>query len=84
MNILLWIILGALAGFVASYIMKSPHGILMDIVLGIIGAFVGGFVMNLFGQSGVNGFNFYSILVSIIGAIIVLALYRMFERRTVS
>ncbi len=77
MGILLWIVLGALSGWVASMIMKSNQGIIGDILLGIVGAVIGGFVMNLFGQSGVTGFNVYSILVSIVGAVIVIWLGRM-------
>ena len=78
MNILLWIILGALAGWIASLIVKTndQQGILMDIVVGIVGAFIGGFVFNLFGATGVSGFNLYSILVAIIGAIILLAIVK--------
>lgn len=78
MNILLWIILGALAGWIASLIVKTndQQGILMDIVVGIVGAFLGGFVFNLFGAAGVSGFNLYSILVAIIGAVILLAIVK--------
>lgn len=77
MDIILWIILGALAGWIASIIMKSNHGILEDIILGIIGAFVGGFIMNSLGQSGVNGFNVYSLVVAVVGAIILIFLGRL-------
>lgn len=56
----------------------------MDIMLGIVGAIVGGLVMNLFGQGGVNGFNLYSLFVSVVGAIIVIALARMFTGRSVA
>lgn len=77
MGILLWIVLGAISGWVASMIMKSNQGIIGDIILGVVGAVIGGFVMNLFGQSGVTGFNIYSILVSIVGAVIVIWLGRM-------
>lgn len=83
MGFLLMIVLGALAGMVASWIMGSPNGLLMDIVLGIIGAFLGGFLMNLFGASGVNGFNLYSLIVSVIGAVVLIGIARMFTRRTV-
>ena len=78
MNILLWIILGALAGWIASLIVGTSdgQGILMDIVVGIVGAFLGGWVFNLFGATGVSGFNLYSILVAIIGAIILLAIVK--------
>ena len=65
-----------LAGWVPSMIMHTDaeQGALMNIVLGIVGAFIGGFVMNLFGASGVTGFNLYSILVAILGAVIVIGL----------
>ena len=80
MDILLWIVLGALAGWIASMIMASGHGIIEDIVLGIIGAFVGGFIMNFFGQPGVTGFNIYSIVVAIIGAIVLIFIGRLLHR----
>lgn len=78
MNILLWIILGALAGWIASLIVKTndQQGILLDIVVGIVGAFIGGFVFRLFGAQGVTGFNIYSILVAIVGAVVLLAIVK--------
>lgn len=83
MGILLWIIFGALAGWIASIIMKtdSGQGTVSDIIMGIIGAVVGGFIMNLFGQSGVTGFNLYSLAVAIIGAIVVIYIGRMARSR---
>lgn len=82
MGIILWIIFGGLAGWIASVIMKtdSGQGTVKDIIMGIIGAVVGGFLMGLFGQSGVNGFNLYSFIVAIIGAIVVIYLGRMLNR----
>jgi uncharacterized membrane protein YeaQ/YmgE (transglycosylase-associated protein family) len=80
MNILLWIVFGALAGWIASIIMKSPNGALMDIVIGIVGAVLGGWIMNFFGQAGVTGFNIYSFIVAIIGAIILIAIVRAVRR----
>lgn len=79
MNILLWIILGALSGWIASVVMKinGSQGLLMDIIMGVIGAVVGGFVLNLIGQPGVTGFNLYSFIVSIFGAILVIWLGRI-------
>ncbi len=79
MGIILWIIFGALAGWIASMIMKTDaqQGSLANIVVGIIGALVGGFVMNFFGYSGINGFNLYSLLVAILGAIIFIAILRL-------
>jgi uncharacterized membrane protein YeaQ/YmgE (transglycosylase-associated protein family) len=79
MSILVWIIFGAIAGWIASGLMGSAGGILWDIVLGIIGAGLGGLVMGLFGQPGVTGFNLYSIVVAVIGAIILVAISRAFR-----
>ncbi len=83
MGIILWIIFGALAGWVASMVMKTDHnqGTMMDIVLGIVGAVVGGFLMNLVGQSGVTGFNLYSFGVAVVGAIVVIYVGRMMRGR---
>lgn len=58
----------------------SSQGLLMDIVLGIVGAVVGGFIMEFFGQSGVTGFNVYSMVVAVIGACIVIYLGRKLKR----
>lgn len=82
MGILLWIIFGALAGWLASIIMKTDasQGTVTDIVLGIIGAIVGGFLMEFLGQPGVTGFNLYSLFVAVIGASVVIYLGRMFYR----
>ena len=81
MNILLWIIFGALAGWLASLFMKSNNSTLEDIVLGVIGAFVGGFVMNFFGQPGVTGCNFYSVLVATLGAAVVIFIGRILRKK---
>ena len=72
MNILGWIIIGALAGCIASMITGNNKrmGAGMNILVGIIGGFVGGFVMNLIGGYGITGFNFWSLLVVTIGAVI--------------
>jgi uncharacterized membrane protein YeaQ/YmgE (transglycosylase-associated protein family) len=82
MNFLLWILLGAIAGWLASLIMKTnrSQGTLMDIVVGIIGAFLGGFLFETFGRSGVTGFNLYSLLVAVIGAVVLLFLVRLVRR----
>lgn len=83
MSILAWLILGLIAGFIASKLVnRSGSGLLLDIVLGIVGAFVGGWLFNQFGNSGVSGFNLYSLLVATVGAIVVLAIYHLiFSRR---
>jgi len=80
MNILLWVILGAVAGWIADMIMKSDHGVIEDIILGIIGAFVGGFILNSLGQSGVTGFNIYSLIVAVIGAVVLIFLGRLIHK----
>jgi uncharacterized membrane protein YeaQ/YmgE (transglycosylase-associated protein family) len=80
MNILLWIILGALAGWIAGAIMGTSKGLLTNIIVGIIGAFVGGWIFNRFGSAGVTGFNIYSLLVAIAGAIVLLVIVRAFSR----
>lgn len=76
MSILAWIVLGLIAGFIASKIVnKAGVGVLLDIVLGIVGAVVGGWLFNTFGHVGITGLNLYSILVAVIGAVIVLVVY---------
>src|SRR5690349_19796107 len=64
MGWLAWIVIGGIAGWLASMVMKSRQGLLMDIVVGIVGAFIGGFVMNLLNSPGVTGFNLWSLLVA--------------------
>jgi len=83
MSVIGWIILGLIAGFIASKIVnKSGEGFFLDIVLGIVGAIVGGIVFTAVGARGVTGFNLYSMFLAVIGAIIVLVLYHaLFGRR---
>lgn len=79
MNIILWVLFGALVGWVASLIMKtdSEQSATGNIIVGIVGAFLGGAIARLFGGSGVTGFNFVSLLVAIFGAVILLFFIRM-------
>ena len=81
-NIIVWILLGALAGWIASMIMgrNSSMGAGANIVVGIIGAIIGGLIMNALGSPGVTGFNIYSILVAIGGAVVLLFLVGLFRR----
>ena len=75
MSIIGWIILGLISGFIASKIVnKSGEGFFLDIVLGIVGAVVGGWLFSALGGVGVTGFNLWSIVVAIIGAIVVLVI----------
>jgi len=80
MNILIWIIFGAIAGWIADIVMASDHGLIEDVILGVIGAFVGGFIFNMFGQPGVTGFNLYSVVVAVIGAAVLIFLGRMLHK----
>lgn len=82
MSLIIWILFGAIAGWVASMIMKTDaeQGFIGDVVVGILGAIVGGFLMETFGQSDVTGFNIYSLIVAIIGACVLLFLKRKLMR----
>ncbi len=84
MNILLWIIFGALVGWVASLIMNTDaeQGTILNVAVGIVGALVGGFVMDFFGGSEVTGFNFYSFGVSVLGSVIFLAVVKLIRGTT--
>ena len=83
MSIIAWLILGLIAGFIASKLVnRSGEGLVLDIVLGVVGALVGGFVFNALGGVGVTGFNLWSLFVAVIGAIIVLAIYHLLIRRS--
>jgi uncharacterized membrane protein YeaQ/YmgE (transglycosylase-associated protein family) len=83
MSFLTWIVLGLIAGFIASKIVnKQGEGFFLDIILGIVGAVAGGWIFSAFGAGGVSGVNLYSILVAVVGAIIVLALYHALRRAT--
>ena len=83
MSIIGWIVLGLIAGFIASKIVnRSGSGVFMDILLGIVGALVGGFIFNVFGAVGVTGFNLYSMIVAVVGAVVLLLIYHaLFGRR---
>jgi uncharacterized membrane protein YeaQ/YmgE (transglycosylase-associated protein family) len=82
MSFIAWIVLGLIAGFIASKIVnKSGEGMILDIILGIVGAVVGGYLFQTFGMSGVTGVNLYSILVAVVGAIVFLVIYHALFRR---
>ena len=83
MSIIAWIVLGLIAGFIASKIVnKSGEGLVRDILLGIVGALVGGWLFRAFGMHGVTGVNLYSLIVAVAGAIVFLVIYHMlFSRR---
>lgn len=82
MGILAWIILGAIAGFITNMIMGGGEGVIATIILGIVGAIVGGYLAGtVLKVADVTGINVESIIVAVIGAVIVVAIYRMVARR---
>jgi uncharacterized membrane protein YeaQ/YmgE (transglycosylase-associated protein family) len=88
MNFILWIIIGGILGWIASIIMhtNAQQGLLLNIIVGIVGALVAGFVLTpLFGIGTINQSNFSlpSLLVSLLGAIILLAIVNLFRGGTV-
>jgi len=77
MSIIAWIILGLIAGFIGSKIVnRTGQGFFLDIALGVVGAVVGGFLFSAFGATGVTGLNIWSLIVAVIGAIVVMVVYR--------
>jgi uncharacterized membrane protein YeaQ/YmgE (transglycosylase-associated protein family) len=82
-GIISWILVGLLAGLLAKLLVPGddPGGIIVTILIGVASAFVGGLVVSLLGGTGVTGFNVWSILVATLGAIILLAIYRLVARR---
>lgn len=83
MSILAWVVLGLVAGWLASVIVKpagGSNGLLGNLVVGVLGAFVGGWLFQQFGAQGVTGFNLYSVLVAAVGAIVLLVLFRLLRR----
>jgi uncharacterized membrane protein YeaQ/YmgE (transglycosylase-associated protein family) len=82
MSFVAWIVLGLVAGFLASKLInKSGEGMLLDIVLGIVGAVAGGWLFNVFGMPGVTGLNLYSLVVAVIGAAVFLIVYHALTKR---
>jgi uncharacterized membrane protein YeaQ/YmgE (transglycosylase-associated protein family) len=83
MSIIAWIVLGLIAGFVASKIVnRTGEGLIRDILLGVVGALVGGWLFRAFGMHGVTGLNVYSLVVAVAGAIVFLLVYHLlFARR---
>ena len=82
MGIITWIVLGALAGWIASMIVgkNSEMGAFANVCIGIAGAFIGGFVFNLITGVGFTGFNLWSLVVAIIGSIILLLIINLFQK----
>jgi uncharacterized membrane protein YeaQ/YmgE (transglycosylase-associated protein family) len=81
MSVIGWIVLGLIAGFIASKIVSGEGlGFFLNIFLGVIGALVGGWLFRSFGERGLTGFSFYSMFVAIIGAVVVLLAFHAVRR----
>jgi uncharacterized membrane protein YeaQ/YmgE (transglycosylase-associated protein family) len=78
MDILSWIVVGVIAGFLAKAVVpgEGPGGILGDLVVGVVGAILGGWIMNSFGNAGASGINIWSIFVAFLGAVVLLFIMR--------
>lgn len=83
MVIIAWIALGLVAGVLAKFIMpgRDPGGFIVTILIGIAGALVGGFISTKLGYGGVDGFDIRSIVIAVLGAILLLIIFRMIRRR---
>jgi uncharacterized membrane protein YeaQ/YmgE (transglycosylase-associated protein family) len=77
MSLLAWIVVGLIAGWLASQVVASRYGIIGDTVIGMVGALVGGFLFEQFGSSGTTGLNIWSVLVAFVGAVVLLVLIRV-------
>lgn len=76
MGVIGWIVMGLIAGFIASKLVnKRGEGAVMDILLGIVGAVIGGWLFHAFGTAGVTGFNVWSLLVAVVGAVVLLVVW---------
>jgi uncharacterized membrane protein YeaQ/YmgE (transglycosylase-associated protein family) len=81
-GIIAWILLGAIAGWITNLLMGGKEGVIATIILGIVGAVVGGFLAGtVLKVADVTGINVESIVVAVVGAVIVVAIYRMFSGR---
>jgi len=83
MDILTWIIVGVIAGFLAKAVVpgEGPGGVLGDLVVGVVGALIGGWIMNSFGNAGATGLNIWSIFVAFLGAVVLLFIMRALTGR---
>ena len=83
MGVLGWIVLGFLAGFIASKLVNNrDQGLPFDILLGIVGAVIGGWLFNAAGATGMTGFNVWSLLVAVLGAVVLLVAWHAIRRST--
>ena len=82
MEFIIWLVFGAVVGWVASLIMKTndQQGLILDIVVGMIGAVIGGWIMSALGQSAGTGINFYSFAVALLGAVVLIGIVKAVRR----
>ena len=82
MGILSWIVFGLIAGALAKWIMpgEDPGGCVITMAIGIVGAVVGGWIATMFGMGGISGFDFRSMIVAVLGAVLLLWVYRLVTR----
>jgi uncharacterized membrane protein YeaQ/YmgE (transglycosylase-associated protein family) len=84
MGLLAWIVVGLIAGWLASQVVPSRFGVVGDTIVGLLGALVGGFLFEQVGSTGTTGFSIWSVFVAFVGAVVLLVLLRAFNgRRTV-
>jgi len=76
MGLLAWIVVGLIAGWLASRVVASRYGVIGDTVIGMVGALVGGFLFEQFGSTGTTGFSIWSVFVAFVGAVVLLVLIR--------
>jgi len=82
MGILSWILFGLIAGALAKWLMpgEDPGGCIVTMAIGIIGAILGGWIATMFGMGGISGFDFRSMLLAVLGAVVLLGIYRAVKR----
>ncbi|OUO91456.1 GlsB/YeaQ/YmgE family stress response membrane protein [Gordonibacter sp. An230] len=81
MSIIVWIVIGGLAGWIANMIMKTDGSLVKNIVTGIVGALIGGFVMSIIGAEGFTGFNLWSFVVALVGSVILIGAINLLTGR---
>ena len=81
MSLFGWLLLGLLAGFIASHLVNHRgEGMILDMLLGIVGAIVGGWLAYMFGFAGVTRLNLYSLIVAVVGSVVILFVYHAVRR----
>lgn len=84
MSLFAWIVLGLLAGFIASHLVNHRgEGMILDVLLGIVGAVIGGWATHMLGYAGVTTLNIYSVIVSVLGAVVFLLVYHAVRRNVI-